>query len=640
MDLIAILMVLVYLLATGYLGYLGYRQTKTATDYLVAGRNANPIVMALSYGATFISTSAIVGFGGVAANFGMGLLWLVFLNIFVGIFIAFVWIGNPVRRMGHHLDAHTFPELMGKRFDSAFIHLFTAFVIFFFMPLYATAVIVGGAEAFAPTFHTSYNVALIVFSVLVAAYVIAGGLKGVMLTDALQGAIMFVGMAVLLVVTYGRLGGVVSAHEQLTAMQDQVPGFLKAIGSQGWTAMPAFGFAGAGEVPPAAVRYHLWWIMVSTITLGVGIGVLAQPQLIVRFMTVKSRQALNRAVGAGGVFILFMVGVAYVVGALTNVYYAKHESVRARVVDEQVWMDPGADRKGKLTRVAADAPAEVKQRAVRFVAYQEWPAAEGTALEYVLWTPAMEIRRGAGGEPDEILPHLVSIQRTVTLGTTLQGNTDTIIPRFVREAMPRWFTVVFVLTLLAAAMSTLSSQFHTIGTALGRDVFGRVGRVSHERSVLVTRIGVILGIVVSVVLAQTLRGNIIAVATAIFFGLCAATFLPAFLLGVFWRRMTRAAAITSMLVGFATSLAWLVFVHGRTSAGLGISQALFGTPNVVPAGWSLTWTVVDPLVVALPLSLLTAVIVAHLSRPMDRAYVDYVFGGPRPAGTQVASRRH
>jgi SSS family solute:Na+ symporter len=243
----------------------------------------------------------------------------------------------------------------------------------------------------------------------------------------------------------------------------------------------------------------------------------------------------------------------------------------------------------------------------------------------------MEIRRGAGGEPDEILPRLVSIQRTVTLGTTLQGNADTIIPRFVREAMPQWFTVLFVLTLLAAAMSTLSSQFHTIGTAIGRDVFERVGRVTHERSVLVTRLGVILGIVVSVVLAQTLRGNIIAVATAIFFGLCAATFLPAFLLGIFWRRMTRAAAIASMLVGFLASLSWLVFVHGRTAAGLGISQALFGIPNVVPPTWSPTWTVVDPLVVALPLSLLTAVVVAYLSRPMDPAHVDYVFGGPRPA---------
>ena len=39
-------------------------------------------MMALSYGATFISASAIVGFGGVAAAFGMGIQWLGFLHIF------------------------------------------------------------------------------------------------------------------------------------------------------------------------------------------------------------------------------------------------------------------------------------------------------------------------------------------------------------------------------------------------------------------------------------------------------------------------------------------------------------------------------------------------------------------------------
>ncbi len=53
-----------YLAITVALGYLGYRQTKTSEDYLLAGRKRHPMVIALSYGATFISTSAIIGFGG------------------------------------------------------------------------------------------------------------------------------------------------------------------------------------------------------------------------------------------------------------------------------------------------------------------------------------------------------------------------------------------------------------------------------------------------------------------------------------------------------------------------------------------------------------------------------------------------
>jgi hypothetical protein len=118
-----IVVVLLYLFATAYLGWLGYRGTKTTTDYLVAGRKAHPFIMSLSYGATFISTSAIVGFGGVAGMFGMNLLWLTFCNIFVGIFIAFVFLGGPTRDMGHRLDAHTFPELLGRRYQSRFVQV-------------------------------------------------------------------------------------------------------------------------------------------------------------------------------------------------------------------------------------------------------------------------------------------------------------------------------------------------------------------------------------------------------------------------------------------------------------------------------------------------------------------------------------
>jgi len=93
------IIILIYLLATVYLGYRGWRSTKGSEDYMVAGRKSHPYIMAMSYGATFISTSAIVGFGGTAGLFGMGLLWLTFLNIFVGIFIAFVLFGKKTRRM-------------------------------------------------------------------------------------------------------------------------------------------------------------------------------------------------------------------------------------------------------------------------------------------------------------------------------------------------------------------------------------------------------------------------------------------------------------------------------------------------------------------------------------------------------------
>jgi len=59
-----IIVVLAYLLVVVYLGFLGWKRTKSATDYLIAGREVHPFVMAMSYGATFISTSGCAHISG------------------------------------------------------------------------------------------------------------------------------------------------------------------------------------------------------------------------------------------------------------------------------------------------------------------------------------------------------------------------------------------------------------------------------------------------------------------------------------------------------------------------------------------------------------------------------------------------
>ena len=592
-----ILVILLYLFSVLYLGWLGYRKTTTATDYLVAGRQAHPFVMALSYGATFISTSAIVGFGGVAGLFGMSLLWLTFCNIFIGIFIAFVFLGGPARRLGHHLDAHTFPELLGRRFDSKFIQILAGLIIFFFMPLYGAAVLIGGTEFVSTAFNIDYDVALLVFSVVVAAYVIAGGLKGVMYTDALQGVIMFVGMVILLIFTYVKIDGFLDGHKQLTEIASLVPGTLKEIGHRGWTAMPAFGFGDK--------KYDLWWIVVTTITLGVGIGVLAQPQLAVRFMTVKSKRELNRAVGIGGVFILFMTGVAFAVGALSNAYFVKHGNPLSGRVIKQI----NPEKKFAVLQI-------MKQDGDKWVDALD---AKGVGKKAPVLLTGESIATAAvdGNSVSVVQGRSISI---VYAG----GNPDQIIPTYISSAMPKWFGLVFLLTLLAAAMSTLSSQFHTLGTAMGRDVFEQITG-QHGKSIAITRISIIIGLIIAVILGHYTRGGyIIARATAIFFGLCASAFLPTFIGGLFFKRMTKAASIASMIIGFLITAFWLLFVKSAEAGAIGLVQKFAGGKTSILADYP-NWPVVDPLVIALPISIIVAIVVSILTKPPSREHLEKCF---------------
>lgn len=495
------------------LGYLGYCRTKNASDYLIAGGKANPFIMALAYGCTFISTSAIIGFGGAAALFGMGVLWLTFLTIFVGVFLAFVVFGKRTLIVGRELGVKTFPELLGKRFSSKFIQKFAAAIVFVAMPIYAAAVMIGAVRFIETTIDISYIWAVIIFAIVVAGYVMTGGLKGVFYTDAFQGSIMFLGMVALLFFTYDQLGGVATAHQKLTQLSTMVPDSLQAKGHQGWTMMPSFGS-------------EYWWTLVSTIILGVGIGVLAQPQLVVRFLTVKGPKELNRGVIVGGIFILVMTGVAFVVGALTNIYFA--------------------DTVGKISLLASIDPAS--------------------------------------GNP----------------------NIDTIIPMYINSAMPPWFSYIFMLTLLSAAMSTLSGQFHVIGSSLSYDIY-------QKQDLTISRCGILAALIITVYLTLKLPVSIIAVATSVFFGICAAAFLPVYFAALFWPRATKSGAISSMVSGFAVSMLLMLFVHQKEANALGLSQAIFGKTTLL----SFPWTVVDPILISLPVSALTLVVVSLLTQPAN-----------------------
>ncbi|PLX88820.1 MAG: sodium:solute symporter [Desulfuromonas sp.] len=528
--------VLVYLSIVAYLTVKAYRDTNSASDYMLAGREIHPFVMAISYGATFVSTSAIIGFGGAAAVFGMSVLWLTFLTILVGVFIAFVFFGRRTRVMGLNLGAHTFPEFLGRRFDSRGLQGLTATLIFIAMPLYASVVLMGGGKFIAQILAIDYSVALFFLTIIIAIYVIMGGLKAVMYTDAFQGSIMFSGLVILLAVTYYKLGGITQAHQRLSDMSEIAVKIFGAKGHTGWTTFPQLGS-------------EYWLVVVTTIILGVGIGVLAQPQLIVRFMTVKSDRELNRAVLIGGIFILVVVGVPFIVGPLANVFFYYENSATA----------------GKIALLAADK------------------------------------------------------------------NVAQIIPMYISAAMPQWFTALFMITLLSAAMSTLSSQFHAMGTSLGRDIYEKaLGRSGN--SVLLTRVGILFAIMISYFLAWGLphffEGGtaIIARGTAIFFGICAAAFLPIYFGGIYFKGMTRFAAYAGFFSGTLMSLFWLFFIHIKESKPLLICKALFGVDSLA-AGTK--WALVDPLVIALPTAIVVTLIANFFGRPPSEQHIQKCFEAVR-----------
>lgn len=219
-------------------------------------------------------------------------------------------------------------------------------------------------------------------------------------------------------------------------------------------------------------------------------------------------------------------------------------------------------------------------------------------------------------------PRLLFVEEQLLSGYA--GEIDKIMPIFIAKAMPKWFGLLFLLTLLAAAMSTLSGQFHVLGASLGRDVYEQI--TGHQGGTIgVSRIAIIIGIIIAVLLGHYARGGyVIARATAIFFGICASTFLPAFIGGLFTRSVTRTGAKVSMLVGLGVTIFWLVFIKSKEAGAIGIVQKI--TEGKTSLLWNYpNWPVVDPIIIALPLSAITLIVVSKITRKFSEEHVDYCF---------------
>ena len=124
------------------------------------------------------------------------------------------------------------------------------------------------------------------------------------------------------------------------------------------------------------------------------------------------------------------------------------------------------------------------------------------------------------------------------------------------------------------------------------------------------QVGILIMIIASVIIAFLMPGSIIAIATAMFMGLCASAFLPVFAVAVYSKKPDETAARCSLVIGAVAWFIWALFINTRYAAVFGLCKALTGSTSVS----GLPWSAIDPLIVALPLSAITILILQYYSR--------------------------
>ena len=162
---------------------------------------------------------------------------------------------------------------------------------------------------------------------------------------------------------------------------------------------------------------------------------------------------------------------------------------------------------------------------------------------------------------------------------------------------------------LAAALSTADGLLLTISNALSHDFFFRVVRpnASAIKRVMFSKLMVLVTAVLAAWVAS-LRITAILPFVSAAFSLAAATFFPALVMGIFWRRANRAGAVAGMLAGAGLCLWYMA----RNTAG---PRAFFGLGE---AGADLRWFGIDPVaagVFGVPVGCMVLVLVSLLTRP-------------------------
>jgi sodium/proline symporter len=277
------------------IGFYFYFKTDDLSDYVLGGRGLGPGVTALSAGASDMSGWLLLGLPGMMYSDGLVGAWIA-LGLLIGAYLNWHYVAKPLRVYTHYLnDAITIPDYFSNRFadDKNTLRVVTAIVILVFYTLYTSSGLVGGAKLFEATFNLDYSTALIIGSIIIVSYTFLGGYNAVSWTDFIQGILMMLALVITPLVVIYELGGTGEALKIIENIDSEKLSFISSSSIIG---------------------------IISLMTWG--LGYFGQPHILVRFMSIRDEDEMERAKAIGmtwmglsiiGSLAVGFFGFAYVV---------------------------------------------------------------------------------------------------------------------------------------------------------------------------------------------------------------------------------------------------------------------------------------------------------------------------------------
>lgn len=511
--------ILVGVTFTLYFGIAIWARAGSTKEFYVAGGGVSPLANGMATGADWMSAASFLSMAGLISF--MGYDGSVFLMGWTGGYVLLALLLAPyLRKFGKF----TVPDFIGDRYYSntaRTVAVICALIVSF---TYVAGQMRGVGVVFSQFLQVPVEWGVIIGMLIVLVFAFLGGMKGITYTQVAQYCVLIFAF--------------------------MVPAFFISMQMTG-NILPQLGMGGTVEGGEFLLdkldRLHTelgfneytngskstWDVF--AITLALMVGTAGLPHVIVRFFTVKKVKDARKSAGLALLFIaiLYTTAPAVSVFARTNLI----ETVRETPYQEipqwfKNWEDTGliswADKNGdgKIQYVAGSAIDGKK--------------------------PLYNGERGTYGE------------RTIT--NVSKAENELYVDRDIMVLanpeianLPNWVIALVAAGGLAAALSTAAGLLLVISTSISHDLIKKQIKpdISDKGELWAARISILVAIIIAGLFGIYPPGFVAAV-VALAFGLAAASFFPAIILGIFDKRMNRQGAVAGMIVGITLMLYYMI----------------------------------------------------------------------------------
>ena len=502
-----------------YFGIAIWARAGSTKEFYVAGGGVSPLANGMATAADWMSAASFISMAGIISFSGYD--GSVYLMGWTGGYVLLALLLAPyLRKFGKF----TVPDFIGDRYYSntaRTVAVICALIVSF---TYVAGQMRGVGIVFSQFLQVDINIGVIIGMTVVLTFALLGGMKGITYTQVAQYCVLiFAFMVPAFFISLQMTGNIIpqigmgGKVEGGAFLLDKLDLLHTELGFNEYT----------------SGTKSTWDVF--AITLALMTGTAGLPHVIVRFFTVPKVKDARKSAG----YALFLIAILYTTAPAIAVFSRTNliETVSNKEYKEIpewfknwentgliAWSDKHGD--GKIQYVAGNALSSKKP----------------------IYTDA----RGASGE--RIVANVSDASNELYVDRDIMVLANPEIAN-----LPNWVIGLVAAGGLAAALSTAAGLLLVISTSVSHDLVKKQLKpdISDKDELKVARLAIFVAILIAGYFGINPPGFVAAV-VALAFGLAAASFFPAIILGIFDKRMNSEGAISGMVVGIVLMLFYMM----------------------------------------------------------------------------------